>query len=329
MSQNGGAGSSPGPGARISEKVTNPRGLIAAAIVVVTALGAFIALGQPISGWFDNGPDVDNLAVEFQELPDGSIIRETDYYLLPYGAALPDPGGGGYCGPSAERQLREIGVLTGGFVRFTIQNNYTGEEAADIQVLDVSVVIREEAPPKSGVVVECANSGGDMPIYAAVNAVDGDRIVENGDESVGPVAFVLESGEPQLVYVAIQPQNMDVEIDLVANVVINGESSSLTLNSTPIRVPSKSNASPIIVHPKGVQDPTGSDYWCFAEGGSYPPDPNPCESNQVFDVDAEHQYLSSHGPLSILPSAPRAIPTVAPSSELTTGSSASQGYSHE
>lgn len=292
---------------RLPSRITNPSGAIVAASLVIGLLGGVFGLWTPISELFDSGPTKSDIAVTFQTLPNGQVMRNTDNYLMPYDSRLPKPSGGGYCGP-AENELLQLGTLTGAFVRFGIQNRYTGDEAAEIQVLEIAVLVRDTAQPRDGVLLECGNSGGDVPLFTAVQAQNEAVAVWDGQDSPpGPTSFVLESGETQLVNMRIDPQLQDVNIDLIARVVISGAVVDIPLNTSPINVPSGAAASPFRISPRGSSYPNGDDYWCH-EANEYDTTKalNICANNRVFTKAEDRAVLAPGGTTNSSASSPAA-----------------------
>ena len=172
---------------RITESLTGSHGMVAAVLVGLALMGGLSALiqqGYSLAQWVaavgDSGPTDKDIKIVTSVLPDGRDLGMPTRYLLPYGSPLPslnyDPTTGSYCGDLQDDYLK-LGPSIGASVVVSMQNTYTGSEAAGVQVSGIRVEVVDQSDPRPGVLMNCVNSGGDEPVVGSVRAVNGARMI--------------------------------------------------------------------------------------------------------------------------------------------------------
>lgn len=264
------------------------------ALTIILGLGAVFVTPavNEIQRRLDEGPTPDKIIATVDSLPDAKEFAGENHFLVPYGVQLPVPLYSAYCG-NTQDDLTRLGPVVGAYVRINLQNVYDGKRPGQVQVTSIEAKVRDERPARSGVVVDCLNSGGDAPIVAYVRAEDGSTIRTPGpppdtvkwrfsDAVVtgATTSFVLDPGEQQQINLTFRPSSQDRDVDLVLHMIANGKKSTITLTRKPITVPSDAKASPYVVTVKGVFNGLGH-YDC-KDPRNLGRDPSICTSDRVF-----------------------------------------------
>ena len=235
----------PSAGRRFTEFLTRPTGIIAALVVILGLGSAVFTLSGQVRGLlFKSGPSPDSLAVVDQPQTSGRAWDASSDVLAPYGATLPAIDNFFGCGSAEPTFLRQWTPLRL-YERLSLENT-APQSAGAIQVLSIRATVVSTSPARPGVVIECENSQGTNSIGGRIRAADNDVAVTTGADGKDPqpLAFTLAGGEQQVVNLTVDATDQDVTLDLVADLVIAGQTFTKKLTTSPVTVHSAAAGAP-------------------------------------------------------------------------------------
>ena len=235
----------PSAGRRFTEFLTRPTGIVAALVVVLGLGSAVFTLSGQLRGLlFNSGPSPDSLAVVDQPQTSGRAWQASSDVLAPYGVTLPAIDNFYGCGSAEPTFLRDWTPLRL-YERLSLENT-APQSAGAIQVLNIRATVLSTSPARPGVVIECENSQGINSIGGKIRAADNDVAVTTGADGKDqqPLAFTLAGGEQQVINLTVDAMDQDVTLDLVADLVIAGQTFTKKLTTSPVTVHSAAAGAP-------------------------------------------------------------------------------------